>query len=264
MDSVGVYNPATSSFYLRNSNDSGTADAAQFSFGLPGFVPIVGDWNGDGYDGIGVYDPHTATFFLRNTLSSGAPEIPHFNYGMPGWKPFAGDWDDDGIVTVGVYAPNSATFFLRNSNTTGVADIAPFNYGLAGWEPIVGDWDYDRAATTDAYFRDYFGLGSSGTINVGGLHGFINFPPDYGIPYLEEYLQDQPAVTAQAAFESTAAMQSQLAVSESPDEQAALLTADVALLDPSIATHDLLDSLDAELPHDTLEEIAQALIQAAA
>lgn len=140
----------------------------------------------------------------------------------------------------------------------------PFNYGLAGWEPIIGDWDYDRAATTDAYYRDYFGLGSSGTIPLGHLDGFINLPPGYGIPYLDEYLQEQPAGTVQVAFESTPATQSQLAVSESPDERASLLTTDQALLDPSLVTHDLLDPLDTELPHDTLEEVAQALIQAAA
>ena len=58
--------PATQTFFLRNSNDSGPANLA-FGFGAAGDIPIKGDWNNDGVDTIGVYRPTTGEFFLRNT-----------------------------------------------------------------------------------------------------------------------------------------------------------------------------------------------------
>ena len=38
--------PAT--WYLRNSNSPGAPDIAPFAYGGPGWVPIVGDWDGNG------------------------------------------------------------------------------------------------------------------------------------------------------------------------------------------------------------------------
>jgi hypothetical protein len=56
---VGLYDPGNAAFFLRNSNTGGVADIT-FTFGPAGsgFMPIVGDWNGDGVDTIGLYDPH--------------------------------------------------------------------------------------------------------------------------------------------------------------------------------------------------------------
>jgi hypothetical protein len=50
VDTVALYNPATSFFYLKNTHASGVANDLKFSFGPAGagWVPISGDWNGDG------------------------------------------------------------------------------------------------------------------------------------------------------------------------------------------------------------------------
>jgi hypothetical protein len=42
-DTVGAYDKATGTFYLRNSNAPGPADAT-IKFGAPGLVPIAGHW----------------------------------------------------------------------------------------------------------------------------------------------------------------------------------------------------------------------------
>lgn len=172
-DSIGVYNPATATSFLRNSNTSGVADVPAFNYGIPNWVPLSGDWNGDGTDTISVYNPSTATFFLRNTNTSGNADVT-FNYGIPGWIPVSGDWDNDGTDTIGVYNPSTATFFLRNSNDSGVADVT-FNYGLPNWTPLAGDWNGDgtdtvgvfNTATATFFLRNF---NSSGPADIPGFN----------------------------------------------------------------------------------------------
>ena len=150
----GLYNPTTSTFFLRNTNTTGIADLA-FAYGPAGlgWIPHVGDWNGDGVDTVGLYNPATGGFFLRNTNTIGIADIT-FAYGPGGlgWIPLVGDWNGDGVDTVGLYNPAAGTFFLKNSNTTGIADIS-FAYGPAGlgWIPIVGDWNGDGIDTIGLY-----------------------------------------------------------------------------------------------------------------
>ena len=50
---VGAY--ANGTWYLRNSNDPGAARRQSSHYGDAGYMPVVGDWNGDGIDTIGVY-----------------------------------------------------------------------------------------------------------------------------------------------------------------------------------------------------------------
>ena len=152
--SAGLYNPATSTFFLRNSNSGGVADIS-FAYGPAnsGWVPLVGDWNGDGTDTVGLYNPATGAFFLRNSNSTGVADISFaYGPGNAGWVPLVGDWNGDGTDTVGLFNPSSSAFFLRNSNSTGVADIS-FAYGPTGaaWVPIVGDWNGDGATTVGLY-----------------------------------------------------------------------------------------------------------------
>ena len=56
MSTPGVYDPTTSTFRLKNSLSGGTADE-KFVFGPPssGWIPLVGDWTGDGTDTPGLY-----------------------------------------------------------------------------------------------------------------------------------------------------------------------------------------------------------------
>ena len=61
---------------LQGPNDKGYADVT-FNFGAAGagWIPIAGDWDGDGTDTIGLYNPTTSTFYLRNTTSLQGPTI---------------------------------------------------------------------------------------------------------------------------------------------------------------------------------------------
>ena len=135
---LGVYNPDNSVFYLRDSNDAGPAGVA-FQYGNANWIPIAGDWDGNGTVTAGLYDPITSTFHLRNSHTSGSADRT-FQYGNIGWKPIAGDWDGNGYWSVGLYNPADSTFYLKNFNGAGAADYT-FSFGNSGWEPIAGDWD---------------------------------------------------------------------------------------------------------------------------
>ena len=141
---VGLYNPTAATFYLRNLHRSGMADVT-FRYGPAdaGWLPLAGDWDGDGIHTVGLYDPTTSTFYLRGSNDGGEPDIT-FRYGPAGvgWLPLAGDWDGNGIHTVGLYNSTTSTFYLRNLHRSGMADVT-FRYGPAdaGWLPLAGDWD---------------------------------------------------------------------------------------------------------------------------
>jgi hypothetical protein len=94
MDTVGLYNPTTSTFFLRNSNSSGYANVAfNYGAGNSGFKPIVGDWNADGQDTIGLYNQASSTFLLRNSNSAGyANNVFSYGPGNNSWLPLVGDW----------------------------------------------------------------------------------------------------------------------------------------------------------------------------
>ncbi|MFY9611771.1 MAG: PQQ-dependent sugar dehydrogenase, partial [Blastocatellia bacterium] len=132
-DTIGLYDPAHGAFFLRNSNTGGVADTT-FTYGgsSNGFIPIAGDWNGDGVDTVGLYNPVHGAFFLRDSNTGGIADIT-FTYGGggTGFVPIAGDWNGDGTDTVGLYDPVHGAFFLRNSNSGGIADIT-FGFGGGG------------------------------------------------------------------------------------------------------------------------------------
>jgi hypothetical protein len=144
---VATFDPSTATWYLRNNNSAGLPDLAPFQYGLPGWVAVTGDWDGDGAATVGVVDPSTMTWYLRNSNSAGAPSITPFQYGAPGWVPVVGDWDGTGHTSIGVFDPSTGTWYLRNEASAGPPDAGAFRYGGAGWLPVVGDWNGDGLTT---------------------------------------------------------------------------------------------------------------------
>ncbi len=183
-DTLGVYDPASRTFYLRNSNTIGNADFT-IQYGPNNVIPIVGDWNGDGIDTIGVYDPATRTFYLRNSNSPGNADI-QIQYGPPGSVPIVGDWNGDGTDTIGVYETATRTFYLRNSNTIGNADIQ-LQYGPPNSVPVAGDWDADGTTTIGVYETSTrtFYLRNSNTIGNADIQ--IQYGPPGSVPVVGDF-----------------------------------------------------------------------------
>ena len=140
-DTIGVYRPASGTFWLTNDFVSGNAEI-QYQFGKISntMIPFAGDFNGKGYDTGNLYDSSTGTFYIRNTNVGGYADITTI-YGSPNKMPLVGDWLGTGKDSIAVYDQPTGTFFLLNSlgipsvtsssTTTGTAQptptVTPFN-----------------------------------------------------------------------------------------------------------------------------------------
>ncbi len=176
-DTIGVYRPSNSNFFLRNTNTTGNAEII-VGLGSAGDIPIAGDWDGDGDDEPGVFRPSTGQFILRKSSISFClfpPCTITLNFGQFGDLPVVGDWNGDGIDTVGVYRiiNGSGNWLLSNSpnvnGTTPVVNIPVFAFGLPGQLPVVGDWNGDGRDTVGVFQ----GLGQFAITNQ-----LLNFDPN--------------------------------------------------------------------------------------
>ncbi len=176
---IGVFNYADETWYLKNSNSPGAPDIAPFQYGGFGWDGLTGHWNGPGQDTIAVVNPDTETWYIKFSNGPGAPDIAPFQYGAPLWIPLAGDWNGTGQDTIAVVDPTTMTWYIKFSNSPGAPDIAPFQFGPPGSTPVVGDWNgtghdgigvYDSSTGT-WYLRneDNAGAPDAGVFQYGGI-----------------------------------------------------------------------------------------------
>lgn len=169
-DSIGLFNPATAEWFLLTA----TGTTRSFFNGIPGDLPLTGDWDCDGVDTPGVFRPTTGQVFLRNSFTTGEGDIVFF-FGMGGDRPLVGDWNNDGCDTVGVYRHGKA--YLRNSLDTGLADHS-FYFGVPGDRPYGGDFNGNGGSTVGLH-RESIGRVYIRQSLTGGISDVEFF---YGIP----------------------------------------------------------------------------------
>ncbi len=181
-NTIGLYQPDVSLFHLKNSFTPGASDQ-YFAFGPggnAGWIPLVGDWNGDGIDTIGLYQPDISLFHLKDSFTpGGSDQYFAFGPGGGGWVPLAGDWNGDGIDTIGLYQPDQSIFHLKDSFAAGNSDHY-FAYGPggnAGWIPLTGDWNGDGTDTVGLYQPDVSLFHLKNTLATGGSDQFFAFGP---------------------------------------------------------------------------------------
>jgi hypothetical protein len=172
-DTVGIFQPATNQFQLRNSNSTGPADQL-ITFGQSGDQPVAGDWNGSGTDKPGVFRASTGQFILQIS----ALKIIIVNFGGAGNIAVVGDWDGNGIDTPGVFNPATGQWQLTNGinglNTTNSFPTANFTFTLGqnGDVPVAGDWDGDGIDGVGV-----FRPGNSNWILSNGFQGTVDIAP---------------------------------------------------------------------------------------
>jgi hypothetical protein len=151
VDTPGLFTAAQARFAFKDLFLDGPEDRSVL-FGRPrsGWLPLAGDWNGDGRTTIGAWDPAARTFRLKNTLQPGGADL--FRGATPPSDraiPLAGDWDGDGRDTVGFYDLQTSTFHLT-SRYGAVSFETVFAFGQGG-RPVVGDWDGDGRDSVGLY-----------------------------------------------------------------------------------------------------------------
>jgi glucose/arabinose dehydrogenase len=154
-ETVGLFDPKASKFQLKTANSAaGKVIVVRFGPRRNPWIPLAGDWDGDGTTTVGFYDPANAIFRLKNSTPGGLSDVilkvdPPSAHVVP----IAGDWDGDGRDTVGLYDETTGTFHLKNSLAGSGFDLTVgFGAAGAGLLPIAGDWDgngVDRVGVFD-------------------------------------------------------------------------------------------------------------------
>ena len=120
-DTLGVYDPRSSSFQIRSHNAAGDPDIV-VTVGNRASVGLAGDWDGDGDDGIGLFDTDRNRFTLFNEIGSAKPDHT-FPFGEGAVWPVSGDWNGDGVDTIGVVNKVTGILHLRNLNAAGPPSV---------------------------------------------------------------------------------------------------------------------------------------------
>ena len=195
MTETSLFNPASWSGTPLNAGqwiiaDSNGTITNQFTFGLEGGTPIVGDFNGDGVTEVAIF--YNGQWFIdlngNGVWDEGDLWI---QMGKSGDQPVAGDWDGDGKIDIGVFGtvwagdaraierepglpdsdnaktgpyknlppePQNATTGWRTLKRTAKGSLRSdlidhvFQYGGEGDRAVVGDWNGD-GITTIGIFR---------------------------------------------------------------------------------------------------------------
>ncbi|QDU29056.1 RTX-I toxin determinant A from serotypes 1/9 [Anatilimnocola aggregata] len=155
-DDIGVYQqaatPTQQNTYILDEGVPGSSGESAYSFGLPGDLPLIGDWNGDRRDDVGVYRanaPGGPRYFLdegpRGYTGMYPGEIG-YQFGLAGDQPIIGDWDGNGTDDFGIFRTASGRYFLdegARGYSGQTAGELGYQFGLAGDTPLVGDWNGD-------------------------------------------------------------------------------------------------------------------------
>lgn len=141
-----VYSNGVFSFYRYKGGDPPFVVESTVTFGLPGDVPLCGDWDGNGTDTVGVL--RGRQLLLRNANSAGNPDLTLTLQRDYTWV-HVGDWDGDGKdgFLGRRYTADGSTFDVINSYSGQILVVSHSFH--------MGDWA-DRVFTVDdnPYNRD--------------------------------------------------------------------------------------------------------------
>lgn len=130
-----------SELWLRKNLAWDGGDYANFYFGNPGDIGVVGDWDCDGIDTPGMFRPGNGFAYVANANETTVAST-EFYFGLGGDIPLAGDWDGDGCDSLAIYRPSQGKVYLSNTLRTQLADVDYF-FGTPGDVPFAGDFNGD-------------------------------------------------------------------------------------------------------------------------
>lgn len=125
-------------------------------FGLPGDIPVVGDWDGDGKDNAGVVRKEADGLLHWYLDTNGDPAAEqHRIFGLHDDTPIAGNFDASlAGDEVGIVRPNGAFLDWYIDRGTTESHTVPSLYGFSTDTPVVGDWDGDGTDNMGVFRND--------------------------------------------------------------------------------------------------------------
>ena len=183
-----LFRPSTATWYTLPSGSGFTAPTST-SFGLPGDVPLPGDYDGDGIADFAVYRSGSWIIQLSSTGTtvSYVLRTSFFVVGVGADLPVPGDYDGDGRTDLGIYRPSTGTWYIGAASSGYSMITTTVQWGLRNDIPVPGDYDGD-GKTDLAVYRPSTGTwyilkSSSGfTTSIAfqwGLSTDIPVPGDY-------------------------------------------------------------------------------------
>lgn len=176
---IGVFR--SSQWYLNVSGTKAWTPPTDviYNFGIPGDVPVTGDWNATGKTKIGVFRSGQWYLNVSGTGAWNPPTDVAYNFGIPGDIPVTGVWNGTGATKIGVF--RNGQWYLNLSGTGSwnpLTDVI-YNFGIPGDIPVTGDWNGNGTTKIGVFRNGQWYLNVSGT-------GAWNPPTDviynFGIP----------------------------------------------------------------------------------
>jgi len=128
-----VFDTASGGWSIRGSAAAYSATASVV-FGLPGDVPLTGDFAGLGTEQLAVFRPSNGTWYIRGG--------PIRTWGVATDVPVQADFDADGRTDIAVFRPSNGTWYVLTSLSNFSSSLA-VQWGVDGDVPRAADWDRD-------------------------------------------------------------------------------------------------------------------------
>jgi hypothetical protein len=155
---LAVFRPTatTTNWYIRLSGAGYTTTLSAF-WGNPsydnGFMPVPGDYDGDGKTDIAVWSPHQGWWFILKSSTNFTSSVSYF-WGDPAYSssivPVPADYDADGVTDLAVWVRSTGEWFVKTSSSGFTTSMPVRVWGSLSYDPnfvpVPADYDGDKKA----------------------------------------------------------------------------------------------------------------------
>lgn len=189
-----VWRPSLGQWYVHSSSPENSTAFYSRQWGLPGDIPLVGNFNGDSVLDMVVWRNDSGTWYICDwDLSGECTSTYSRQFGLPGDVPLIADFDADGLSDLVVWRPSNGTWYYQ------VAELSPVKtkqWGLPGDTPLSADFNSDGRddfivyrPTSGTWFVLYSSVEGDGMTTGPSMTRQWGLPGDY--PLIGDYDGDQ-------------------------------------------------------------------------